>query len=253
MDIDSYQPTETCSEPVSPIPGGFVSIYIPDDEETAFVGWESEFASIPLRQKPSQLRSCFESIVTEPQSKIITNNGKEVAKAFLSCGLPACEIIDVVIAEKLIANGEVEYRCVNLKTVFKRYGFPEGLERSMTVHRLMDVWEKQEKLLGSSGLETIFNLEKRSIWVTAKIESAGIGIDVDALLEYHDALTNKLKSLAAMQGNIIPEGISLNDRLKIKAHLNSAYSLSLAEINEDSVKTISNVDVRNLLDNLLEY
>ncbi len=49
-----------------------------------------------------------------PQTKIITNNGKEVAKAFLSCGLPVCEIFDVVIAEKLIANGEVEYRCLNL-------------------------------------------------------------------------------------------------------------------------------------------
>ena len=56
-----------------------------------------------------------------------------------------------------------------------------------------------------------------------------------------------------MLENIIPEGISLNDRMKIKAHLNLAYSLSLAEINENSVKTISNVDVRNLLDNLLEY
>ena len=105
----------------------------------------------------------------------------------------ACEIIDVVIAEKLIANGEVEYRCLNLKTVFKRHGFPEGLERSMVVHRLMDVWGQQETLIKSGGLETIFNLETKLIWITAKIESAGIGIDVDALLECHDVLTEKLK------------------------------------------------------------
>ena len=145
IDIDSYQLTETSTYSVNPISAGFVSIYIPDDEETAFVGRDSEFAAIPMGQESSQLRSCFEGIVKDPHTKIVTNNGKEVAKVFLSCGLPACEIIDVVIAEKLIANGEVEYRSLNLKTVFKRHGFPEGLERSMTVHRLMDVWNQSMK------------------------------------------------------------------------------------------------------------
>jgi hypothetical protein len=82
-----------------------------------------------LNQDPAELRACFEGIITGSDIKIITNDGKQVAKAFLSCGLPKCEIIDVVIAEKLIANGEVEYRALSLKTIFNRYDLPDGLER----------------------------------------------------------------------------------------------------------------------------
>jgi DNA polymerase-1 len=192
-------------------------------------------------------------MLKDPQIKIVTNKGKQVAKAFLSCGLPACEIIDVIITEKLIANGEADFHVMNLKTVLKRHGFSEGLERSMVITRLVDVWCQQEALIKSCGLETIFDIEIRLIWITAKIESTGIGIDVEALLEFHDVLTDKLKNLAAVLEKIIPEGISLNDRFKIKEHLNSTYSLSLAEINEESIKTISNADIRALCCNLLEY
>ena len=230
-----------------------IAIHIPEDEETAFIGWGYEFASISLKEEPSQLRACFESIVTEPDIKIITNNGKEVAKAFLLCGLPVCEIIDVVIAEKLIANGEVEYRALSLKTVFSRYDLPEGLERSVVVHRLVDVWRKQEPLIESNGLGTIFDIETRLIWVTAKIEAAGIGIDVEAMFGYYDVLTDKLKRLSSILGKSIPESISLNDRAKIKEHLNLAYALALVKIDEDSVKWISNANVLTLCRNLLDY
>ena len=222
-------------------------------KDIAFVGWGSEFTSLSLNQESSQLRACFEGIVTGPDIKIVTNNGKKVAKAFLSCGLPMCKIIDVVIAEKLIANGEVEYRCLNLKTVFRRYDLPEGLERSVVVHRLAEVWSKQEPLITSGGLATVFDIETQLIWVTAKIESAGIGIDVDGLLRYYDDLNDKLENLTTELEKAIPADISLNDREKIKEHLNSAYDQSFAKIDEESVKWISNADIRTLCSNLIEY
>ena len=199
------------------------------------------------------MRSCFEGMLKDPQIKIVTNNGKHIAKVFLSCGLPACEIIDVIITEKLIANGEADFHVMNLKTVLKRYGFCEGLERSMVVQNLVDLWCQQKELIKTGGLEKIFDIEKRLIWITAQIESTGIGIDVESLLGFHDVLTDKMKSLAAVLEKMIPEGISLNDRFKIKEHLNSTYSLSLAEINDESIKTISNSDVRTLYCYLLEY
>ena len=253
IDIGSYQSTEACLEPVSPIPNGIVSIYITENEDTAFIGWGSEFTSISLDQEPSALLSCFEGIVNNPEIKIVTNDGKQVAKAFLSCGLPKCEIVDVVIAEKLIANGEVEYRALSLKTVFSRYELPGGLERSGIVHRLIDVWAKQELLIQSAGLETVFDLESRVIWVTAKIEAVGIGIDADGLLRYYDFLNAKLENLAASLAKALPAGISLGDREKIKEHLNSAYALSLAKLDEYSVGMIANADIRSLCCNLLEY
>ncbi|MDB4303636.1 DNA polymerase, partial [Desulfosarcina sp.] len=204
-------------------------------------------------QEPMELRACFECIITGPDIKIITNNGKDVAKAFLSCGLPKCEIIDVVIAEKLIANGEVEYRALSLKTIFDRYDIPEGMERSVVVHRLAEVWGRQEPLIKSSGLETVFDIETQLIWITAKIESAGVGIDVDRMLGLHDELGDKIDALAAELEKSIPPDIPLHDRGKIQEYLNSTYALSLAKIDEESLQWISNEDVRRLVSNLIEY
>ena len=253
IDISSYQPTEACLQPVSPIPAGYVSIYIPNDEGMAFVGWGTEFRSISLKQEPAELRSCLYGIVSGPGVKIITNNGKQVAKVFLKCGLPKCEIIDVIIAEKLIANGEVEYRCMNLKTVFKRYELPEGLERSGIVNRLVDVWSKQELTIKAAGLEPIFDLESREIWVTAKIENVGIGIDAIGLLTLYDALNAGINNLANELKKSIPSDIPLHDQGKIREHLNSTYGLSLAKMDEDSAKWITDATVKSLVQTLLEY
>ena len=253
IDIDSYQSTEACLEPVSPIPAGFVSIYIPEDEETIYVGMGSEFMSVSLKEKSAELRSCFQGIINGSDTKIVTNNGKQVAKAFLSCGLPKCKIIDVFIAEKLIANGEVEYRALSLKTVFSRYDMPDGMERSVVVHQLTEVWSRQEPLITSGGLAMIYDIETRLIWVTAKIESAGIEIDVDALLKLHDVLGEKINALSAELEKAIPPEISLQDRNKIQAHLNSTYALSLVKIDEESLSSISNKYVRDLVDKLIEY
>ena len=253
IDIDSYQAVDQSKYAVKPIPDGFVSIYITDDEDIAFVGWDDQFVAIHLNQEHSHLRLSFESMMKSSQTKIVTNNGKRVTKAFLLCGLPVCEIIDVIMAEKLISNGEVEYQAINLKNVFKRYGFLEGLERSLVIQNLVDLWFKQKALIHSGGLEKIFDIEKRLVWITSKIELTGIGVDIDQLLEFHDALTDKIKRLAAVLEKMIPEGISLNDRFKIKEHLNSTYSLSLAEINDGTIKTISNNEIRTLCCNLLEY
>ena len=253
IDIDSYQPIEACLDPVNPIPAGYVSIYIPDDEGMAFVEWRSEFTSISLDQEPAEIRECFQDIINGSGIKIVTNNGKQVARAFLSCGLPRCEIIDVVIAEKLIANGEVEYRALSLKTVFSRYEIPDGLEKRGVVHRLVEVWSKQELSIASGGLRAIFDIETRLIWITAKIESAGIGIDLDALLVLHDELGEKIDVLADELEKSIPPDIPLHDRAKIQEWLNSTYALSLARIDEESLRWISNTDVRRLVASLIEY
>lgn len=253
INIDSYRTAEQSTCQVNPIPDGFVSIYVPDNEDMVFAGWGSEFKAMSLRPEPVLLRSFFEDLLKVPQTKIITNNSKEVAKVFLECGLPRCEIIDVVIAEKLIANGEVDYRCLDLKTVFKRHDLPEDLERSIVIHRLAETWTKQKELIDAGGLRAVFDLESKVIGVTAKIESAGIGIDVDALLRRHDELTERLDSLVLLLRESIPDNISLNDRIKVKEYLNSTFALSLAKIDEKVVGSISNAATADLIRNLLDY
>lgn len=130
---------------------------------------------------------------------------------------------------------------------------PEGLERSAVVHRLTEVWSKQESLILSTGLDIIFEIESRLIWVTAKIETAGIGVDVDALLEHHGVLTTKISALTAELERSIPSDIPLSDRTKIQAHLNSTYALSLVKIDEESVKWISSADVKRMTRILIDY
>ncbi|XPS88653.1 PolA2: predicted DNA polymerase I [Desulfosarcina variabilis str. Montpellier] len=253
INLDTYQVEEQSSCPFVPIHAGYISVYMADDEQMMSVAWGSEFVSISLKQEPQELEAFFTSIPIGEDIKIITNNGKQVAKAFLLCGLPKCEIIDVIIAEKLIANGEIEYRALSLKTIFSRYELSDGLERSGLIHRLVEVWSRQEPLIQSIGLTTVFGIETRLIWVTAKIETVGISIDVDALLKLHDELGDKIDALAAELEKSIPPDIPLHDRGKIQEHLNSIYDLSLAKIDEDSLRWISQADVKCLVANLIEY
>ena len=253
VDIDTYQPIEACSEPIQPIPGGYISVYIPEDQDTAFVGWGSEFRMISLDQESAEIKACLGDMVSDDGAKIITNNGKRAAKAFLSCGWSSCEIVDVIIAEKLIANGEVEYRALSLKTVLSRHGIPEGQDRSAIVHRLAEIWNRQEPLIKSMGLEKVFDIESRLLWVTAKIENAGIGIDVDALLAFHDELNQQIDALATELKKSIPSDIPLHDRGKVQAHLNSIYGESLAKIDEESLRWVSSEDARRLVAGLIEY
>jgi DNA polymerase I-like protein with 3'-5' exonuclease and polymerase domains len=133
----------------------------------------------------------LEQIVADSGLKIITNNGKTLAKAVIAAGLPDREIFDVVLAEKLVLNGEVELRSINLQSILKRQGYEVG-ERSLTVRRLYDVWIKQEEEVGKLGLIEVRELEQRILWVTAKIEMAGIAMDVDGLLHYRETILARL-------------------------------------------------------------
>ena len=58
-----------------------------------------------------------------------------------------------------------------------------------------------------NGLESVFDIETQLIWVTAKIEAAGIGIDVDTLMALHDELGDKIDALAAELEKSIPPDI----------------------------------------------
>jgi hypothetical protein len=107
-----------------------------------------------------------------------------LAKHFLQAGLDRCEIIDVVLNEKLISNGEVDFGAINLEFIFKKYLLPEDTDISMNVSQLYQVWQHQEKLIQEMGLKNVFELEKRIIWITEEIEHAGMEIDVVGMLEY---------------------------------------------------------------------
>jgi DNA polymerase-1 len=69
----------------------------------------------------------------------------------------------------------------------------------------------------------------------------------------HDELGEKIDALGVELEKSIPSEIPLHDRGKIQEHLNIAYVLSLAKIDEESLRWISNADVKRLVGSLLEY
>ncbi len=72
-------------------------------------------------------------------------------------------------------------------------------------------------------------------------------------MRYYDFLNAKLDNLASALEKSIPSEIPLHDRGKIQAHLNLTYALSLAKIDEESLRWISSPDVKRLVGSLLEY
>lgn len=210
VNIDSYRTVGESESSINPIPEGYVSVYFHDDEDLSYVAWGSEFSSVALHRDLSELKSFFEGIVLENQRKIVTNNGKKLAQVFLSCGLAKCEIVDVVITEKLIANGEINNVLVNLETVFKRHDIAKGLERGIVTRSIYEVWEKQEELIALKELEKIFCIESQLLWVTAKIEDAGITVDIDEMLRFHEAGDEKSKKDIERY----MKGIGLDDRYR---------------------------------------
>ena len=189
VDLGTYTVLDNNTIAIEPIPDGYASVYIPDGDDHAFVGVGSDIKVVSLRD--GIRGTILEQIVADAGVKIITNNGKALAKAIIAAGLTDREIIDVVLAEKLVLNGEVELRSINLQSILKRQGYEIG-ERSVTVRRLYDVWIKQEEMIREFGLADVFELEQRIIWVTARIEMAGIAMDVDGLLNYREMILAKL-------------------------------------------------------------
>lgn len=209
--IDSYCAVGQSESSINPIPEGYVSIYLHDDEDLAYVAWGSDFKSLALHRNPSDLASFLGRTVLENKRKTITNNGKKLAQLFMSCGLAKCEIVDVVITEKLIANGEIKCVLVNLETVFKSHDIAKELERGVVTRRIYEVWEKQEELIASKGLAKIFSIESQLLWVTAKIEDAGVGVDIDEMLRLYDTSDEKSKKDFE---RYVMKGIDQDDRYR---------------------------------------
>ena len=61
----------------------------------------------------------------------------------------------------------------------------------LVASQLWKVCVKQRSLIKRSNLDNIFELESRLLWVTAKIESAGMEIDVVAMLEYQEEISKQ--------------------------------------------------------------
>ena len=168
--------------------------------------------------------------------KVITNNGKFVAKRFLQEGFNRCEIIDVILNEKIISNGNVDFKSIDLEYIFEKYGLSKDVYNNLSVSQLYQVWTHQEKLIRDMSIENVFELEKKILWISADIELTGIGIDVVGMIEYQESIQKQIIETEIEIYKVIPEKISLTNNDKLRAYVNRTFRLDLKGINKGSFK-----------------
>lgn len=253
IDLDSYKTKESSSISVSPIPEGFISVFVPDNSQLIHVGMKDELSTISMDIGLDTFKTKFKDLSGKSDIKIITNNGKFLAKSFLQAGLEKCDIIDIVLNEKIISNGEVDFRSITPEFIFKKCELSEDTDINMSVSQLYQVWTYQEKLIRDMGLVDVLELEKGIQWISADIELTGIEIDIVRMLEYQESIQQWISEIEDEIYKIIPRKISLTNNDKLKAYLNKIFRLDLKGINKDSPKYVKDPRMKKTIQLILTH
>ena len=248
--VDSYK-TNIPSIKIDPIPEGYVVFYVPDKgSDLVYMGEKDNLMPVNIENGLTGLENIFDG------KQIITNNGKYLASKLMeddSSFGKDIKITDIVLNEKIISNGIVEVKQIDLPYAYEKYGFNKDPDITLGVHQIFDSWIEQDKIINALGLEKIIDLESQLIWVTAKIESAGIEIDATRILPYQESVQASIVKVEQEIRKLIPSKISLNNMGKIKDFINKTFRINLLSINEDAINTVSDIRVKNLIGQIIEY
>jgi hypothetical protein len=191
IDLKSYKTEQVVGQIIDPIPKKFVVIYVPVGAgDLIYIGIGASVFPISVKNHSDRFEE-FLCMVFLSDQQIITNDGKALARKILGLkndGLEKVRIIDVVLNEKIIRNGEVPLNSITESSLFKQYGLIDAPDLVLMVSQLHTVWVKQRALKKRFGLGNIIELESRLIWVVAKIEMIGMAVDVISMLEYQEGL-----------------------------------------------------------------
>jgi len=254
INVDTYKTEKSSSVIIEPIPDGYVSVYIPDkDSQFLHFGFGEDVKMIYLDQDLTGFKRIFEQWINSFELKIITNNGKVLAKYFIRAGLNRGDIFDVVLNEKLISNGEVGLKSIDLEFISNKHDLGNDADITMAISNLYKVWMKQAKIIDEYGMRDVYELEKRLIWITADIEMTGIQIDPYGMIEYQDKLRKILRGYKKKICKVVPDHISLTDSKKLTACINKIFRIKLDGINKDSVKSVTDPRAKKILTSILNY
>ena len=185
FDVSTYRSKEICLNPIEPVPEGFVVAYLSDESRGRFYfGFKDEVFTEFREEGLEKLRS----LLQDQSLKVITNDGKSLAKALIKDGADECEIHDTGINEKLIQNGREIPKKIEPDYLFQKYGLSLDADVNLLISQLYKVWEKQQDLIDSMGLRKIVELENRITWIIAKLELTGIGVDTIEMMGYQETL-----------------------------------------------------------------
>ena len=182
--VDSYETLELASSTIEPIRSGLLVVYIPDNYAGyVFTGQGAEFKTVSIMKGSLELQEFFEDVFGDID--IITNNGKQLAKALLLSEINMrSRIHDICLNEKVIRCGSVDFKLIDTQFCFTKYGLSDNPDMKMAVSQTCGVWEKQQELIQQHNLGNIIELENKIIWITAKMELTGIEIDKKGMQDY---------------------------------------------------------------------
>ncbi|MFH2060470.1 MAG: DNA polymerase [Pseudomonadota bacterium] len=248
--IDSYK-VNVPSIKIDPIPENYIIIYVPDNNSVlVYFGIGDTLLTVNTENGFND----FENILGDKQ--IITNNGKYLALKLLERGqsLSNCiKITDIVLNEKIISNGIIEVKQIDLPYIFKKYEFHNDPDITLGTRQIFDSWIEQDKAINKYGLSSTIELESRLIWVTAKIEFAGMEIDAVGILSHQESIQDSIVKVEQEIRKLIPSKIPLSNMAKIKSFINKTFRLNLLSINKDAVNTVNDTRVKNLISQIVEY
>jgi DNA polymerase I len=248
--VDSYK-TNISSIKIDSIPDSYVVFYVPDNSSTlVYMGEKDKLLPVNFENGLNDLGSISKG------KQIITNNGKYLALKFLENDQSShndIKIIDIVLNEKIISNGIVEVKQIDLPYVFEKYGFNKDPDITLGVRQIFDSCLLQGKLINEHSLNSTIQLESRLIWITSKIESAGIEIDSVGILSYQESVQDSMVDVEHEIRKLIPSKIPLSNMAKIKSFINKTFRLNLLSINKDALSTVTDTTAKNLISKIVEY
>ena len=253
IDFDSYVTLDNPSVSIDPLPDKVVVAYFRDDtDDVLHIGFKDDTHTISLGNDIASVNTQFSDIIGSEETTTITNNGKRLAKWILQSGLDQCKIVDILLVEKIISNGQSKKK-LDMDFLFNKYEQITDVDSTMCINQMSTVWEKQQKSIDDLDLKNVIELELRIIWITAKLEQTGIEVDVDGMRFYQDWLERESADIKEKIYEILPDNISLTDYDALKMYLNTRYNLTLLNMNKDSLKSVTNQDASKITNLILEY
>ena len=253
VDLNSYVTNEKPLLLVEPIPANFVVAYFQDEtRQFVHIGHKNKFHTISFMNDYYPFSKVMTDHEIDNKSILITNNGKLLVKHSLNAELKKFDIVDIVLFEKIIRNGQA-IKKIDMDFLFKTYGLVEDVDSNMCVNQMVKVWEHQTKLIEDLGLGNVIKLEQEMIWIAAKIQQSGIGIDVMGMTEYKEVLEVELRDIGERLYEIFPEDISRGDDGAVMEYLNARYGLGLLNMNIGSLKSVINSSAAPIIASLLEF
>lgn len=251
-DLKSYKTKETSKISMDPLPDGFLSIYVPpENSEIFYIGDGKEAFSIAVSDELA-----IEKYVSKGKKTLVTNDGKKVARKILFANKidpKSVRIVDILLNEKIISNGEVDFKDITLSFVFKKYGLQEEVDNFMVLSNLYKTWVEQDKTIKVVKLDPVIKLEQKVQWVTSRIESTGMEIDVLGILDYQEKILAQMVTLEGQIHKIVPQTLSLTNTNKLKAFINNHYRLNLGSIDKNAVNFVTHPKAKALLSMVIEY